>query len=520
MKFIFILFLSFFSFYSGNDLKAAEKINIKFEEMLIPLTIEQLSKLETYEDDSTELIDWFKKNGFLKVFDLSKFLKFPVFKEESLNRQILRSWAGRKILSELSNTILVPNDKEGIEVFNTIENLLESKTEVSTLDILKDLPSKEIALDIDNLILIISSWKEELAMQQNLILKLKELEKTNNNFLRRETNQHDPNLSSINKKIYSPHRVEPINIELWKSNNKISDKDLIIFMPGLGGDIDNFRWIGIELSQMGWPVLFIDHKGSNSDALSQALDGSNVIPGSADIFSYRLKDLDMVIKSHINGKFDINSDSYILMGHSLGALIAFLYEGNLPKVGFEDRCNLALRDLAITNLSKLIQCQLNEIPLPKFNNQNKANAIIGFNSFGSIIWPKEKNSGIEMPVLFIGGTYDLITPLISEQFSLFLSTHSNPFNRFLIVEGASHFSPIRINNKYSENILSDDIFKIDRSFIGSNPRSFQNLSLKVVVEFLENLNKNKPIKIIKNQKEGNLDFYILDRKAIIEISKN
>ena len=158
--------------------------------------------------------------------------------------------------------------------------------------------------------------------------------------------------------------------------------------------------------------------------------------------------------------------------------------------------------------------------MPKFNNQNKANAIIGFNTFGSIIWPKEKNSGIEMPVLFIGGTYDLITPLISEQFSLFLSTHPNPLNRFLIVEGASHFSPIRINNKYSENILSDDIFKIDRSFIGSNPRSFQNLSLKVVVEFLENLNKNKPIKIIKNQKEGNLDFYILDRKAIIEISKN
>ena len=40
------------------------------------------------------------------------------------------------------------------------------------------------------------------------------------------------------------------------------------------------------------------------------------------------------------------------------------------------------------------------------------------------------------------------------------------------------------------------------------------------MEFLENLDKNKPIKIIKNQKEDNLDFYILDRKAIIEISKN
>ena len=76
MKFIFVLFLSFFSFFSANDSNAAEKINIKFEEMTIPLTIDQLSKLETYKEDSTEVIDWFRQNGFLKVLELSKFSKF------------------------------------------------------------------------------------------------------------------------------------------------------------------------------------------------------------------------------------------------------------------------------------------------------------------------------------------------------------------------------------------------------------------------------------------------------------
>ena len=105
--------------------------------MSIPLTIDQLSNFEESRNDSTEIIDWFKQNGFLKVFELSKFLNFPVFKEESLNREVLRSWVGRKILSELSNTILVPNDQDGIKVFNTIESLLEVKNEVSTLEILK-----------------------------------------------------------------------------------------------------------------------------------------------------------------------------------------------------------------------------------------------------------------------------------------------------------------------------------------------------------------------------------------------
>ena len=82
MKNFFILFLGFCSLFFSNGLNAAEKINIKFEGMKIPITIEQLSKLEKYKDDSTELIDWLKKNGLKKFFELSKFLEFPVFKEE------------------------------------------------------------------------------------------------------------------------------------------------------------------------------------------------------------------------------------------------------------------------------------------------------------------------------------------------------------------------------------------------------------------------------------------------------
>ena len=37
--------------------------------------------------------------------------------------------------------------------------------------------TSKISLDVDNLISIISSWKKELAMQQNLILKLNSLKK-------------------------------------------------------------------------------------------------------------------------------------------------------------------------------------------------------------------------------------------------------------------------------------------------------------------------------------------------------
>jgi len=42
--------------------------------------------------------------------------------------------------------------------------------------------------------------------------------------------------------------VKPFEIEIWKSNKTNEDKELIIFMPGLGGVNNNFKWIGNELA--------------------------------------------------------------------------------------------------------------------------------------------------------------------------------------------------------------------------------------------------------------------------------
>ena len=105
---------------------------------------------------------------------------------------------------------------------------------------------------------------------------------------------------------------------------------------------------------------------------------------------------------------------------------------------------------------------------------------------------------------------------MNEQFRVF-SALNNPSNRFLIIEGASHFSPIRINKNNEEN---NDVFKISESFIGSDPILIQDLSAKFIVEFLKNIKNKELPKIIKNQKEMGLDFHFLDPETIKEVSKN
>ena len=104
---------------------------------------------------------------------------------------------------------------------------------------------------------------------------------------------------------------------------------------------------------------------------------------------------------------------------------------------------------------------------------------------------------------------------MNEQFTVF-SALNNPLNRFLIIEGASHFSPIRIYDSYEEN---NNLFKISESFIGSDPILVQNLSTKFIVKFLENIKDQKLPTLIKNQREMGLDFHFLDLETIKEVSK-
>ena len=114
----------------------------------------------------------------------------------------------------------------------------------------------------------------------------------------------------------------------------------------------------------------------------------------------------------------------------------------------------------------------------------------------------------------------MITPLVSEQFKLFLANESNELNRFLIIEGASHFSPIRVFNKNLSQINSDDVFKIRENFIGINPYKFQNLTLKIIIQFLYDLEKKRGLKLVQKQNIDDLNFYILGEKELKLIFSN
>ena len=501
-------------------LQAAERFEIHFDGMSIPISIQELIDWSNgAEEKNSELADWFNSLGFNERKGFAKFLRTPLVRDKSMARQILRSWSGRKLLDEVSDLILMDEDSSGEGVLDTLESLLDEKDEVTTFDLLNSLSVEAIHIDLDGWIEVANHWRSELNKQKKLISDLVLIDDSTGK--REDFNVLELGIKETEYELISlsvPHRNEQLKLEVWNpsSREKIR-KNWILLMPGLGGDRNHFNWLARSLSHNGWPVVVLDHPGSDSLALEALLKGKLPIPG-AEVLPERVKDIDGVLNGKKTGKIKISAENVVFMGHSLGALAAILSSGVAIDDKLGNRCQKVLDNLSLSNLSSLLQCQLVDITLPERKSIENLSAIVGMNSFGSFLWQKNLENKINIPLFLTGGTFDLVTPSISEQLGLLLALSSSPLSRVLLIEGASHFSPIRVEGQMNKS-KGKDLFNLGESIVGYHPLSVQSLLAHEIINFLERLEENKSVASDTNLTKGELRFHILDRNIIEKLVK-
>jgi predicted dienelactone hydrolase len=267
-------------------------------------------------------------------------------------------------------------------------------------------------------------------------------------------------------------------------------------MPGLGGDSSQLDWLASALAEQGWPVLVLEHPGSDQRAVQASLRGEGPPPGAESV-PQRLADLQAVLSARAEGRLPplgppgAGDAGVVLMGHSLGGLVALMAAGLVPEQGLAARCHQALAALPLTNVSRLLQCQLEgitgdgsprlarvDLRQPPLMHGTPLLAVVSFNGFGSLLWPERGLADLPVPVLMTGGSLDLITPPVQEQLGL-LTSSPHPRSRLVVVDGGSHFSPVRLEAD------GEALFRIGEDLVGEDPRQVQELLLSLTSDFLD-----------------------------------
>ncbi len=488
--------------------RAADQLEVRLDGLSLPL---DLNQLESWSRDPrgsrTELGVWFELLEPESRENLRTLLREPLLRDRGLALQLLQSWAGRQVLEEVGDLLGTGQPGSGVMLLATLRNLLQREASVSFLDLLQAVPAERLTLDLDGLQKLAGLWRQQLEDQRQALSSLRQLvlpqrEISSGGATRTAAGRLRP------RQVTLPvgHRNEPLHLELWPATEP-RRRPWILLMPGLGGSGSQLAWLAEGLAARGWPVLVMEHPGSDERAVRELLDGQRPPPG-AETLPDRLADVQAVLEAERLGPLPPLGDSVVLMGHSLGGLSALLASGIRPEAGLERRCERALEVIPLINLSRLLQCQLPQVPLPSGDPAAPPNtlaAVVSLNGFGSLLWPERGLEQLPVPLLLAGGGLDLVTPPVSEQLGLYLQ-HRDPRSRLVMVDGGSHFSVVRVRQQ------EEALLRLGNDLVGLEPLKVQALLLGVTADFLNSLETGVPLTPELRRQDG-VRAYVLDRST-------
>ena len=518
LAFSLLIAAGFCPWAAGRPAGAAELLKMRLEGLEIPIHLDQLEawngQAGARVPSDNDLTPWLGLLDPTSRADLRRMLTSPLLREQSFGRQLLDTWAGGQLMGELGTLLTTAEGRSSTPMLQlTLRRLLEQRREISLLDVLKAMPERQLNLQLDGLIGLAQRWRSQLLRQQRAFQALQTLPLPRTSAA--GSAAAVPAIRPQLIRLAVVGRAEGLPLRIWSPPAGATDlqaRPWVLMMPGLGGNAHQLGWLAGALASRGWPVVVVQHPGSDSQALRAALVGQRPPPG-AESLARRLADAEAVIAAQRQGQLPVQGEGVVLAGHSLGGLTALLAAGVPPTPGLKSRCRSVLERLPISNPSRLLQCELTARAMPG-TPPRPANlrAVVLFNGFGSLLWPNNRLAALPVPLLVVGGSLDLITPPLDEQLALFLPAVDRR-SRLVVVDGGSHFSPVRMAEH------DDVLLRLGRELVGVDPLRVQGVLLSLTTAFLDSLEPAgapgitpEPLPAQRRLQDG-ITAYVLDPAA-------
>ncbi|MBD1910493.1 MULTISPECIES: alpha/beta hydrolase [unclassified Leptolyngbya] len=222
---------------------------------------------------------------------------------------------------------------------------------------------------------------------------------------------------------------------------------VVIQSHGLASNPEDLAEYAHHLASHGYFVAAPQHPGSDSVYAREMLAGRSPEVFEQAEFIHRPHDISALLdeleqrnKSQFGDRLNLTSVG--VLGYSFGAYTTFALAGaELHFEALENTCHIHVRHPH--NPSLLLQCQALRLPRHIYNLRDpRVQAILAMEPLGSEMFGAEGMAHIQIPVLFIAGSHDAVTPLVLEQARLF-QWLTAPHRYLALMQGKSHLRDLQ-----------------------------------------------------------------------------
>lgn len=401
----------------------------------------------------------------------------------TLVSQVTYSQLGKSLVERLSELITTETGKGSFYALRA--SLILSATDpqgLNIVDVIRRYPSDTIRLNLTEGQEILSNLSELLRRRDIVVGGLKEIASSEainqNTDFSQQADLRVPGSFAFRKKSLelndiSRSRAFPVDVYLPQPKTGAASTSikppfsLIVISHGVAEDRETYAYAAEHLASYGFAVAVLEHPGSDATKIRQFFAGLASPPEARELINRPL-DIKFLLDSLQNSndseiKGQLNLEEVGVIGHSYGGYTALTLAGaTIDANSVFRQCN----PNNSLNLSVFLQCRANEllrqrVPIPPFQDA-RVKAVMVLNPLGSVVLNQKGFSRIQIPIMFISGSQDVITPAVPEQVIPFTWVASQ--NKYLaLIENGTHFST-------SEKLdTSNNVLPVPRALIGPNP---------------------------------------------------
>ncbi|MEN9518859.1 MAG: hypothetical protein RLZZ381_1447 [Cyanobacteriota bacterium] len=451
---------------------AADKISFWYSALEFSVDINDLEK-NLAIDLETPIVE-IEGNTLTKVHQQANLINSPATSETqwqslltqaiSLDRvmisRLVNSALGTRILQSIGEIIRVSPSQNGFYALRSAFILAaNSSGTFNLLDVIRQFPADTINIDAQVIFKLVDAFGQLQTETQKEIAALKKRAAiaTQNKLITDFTQQpndlknpgyftwHQENLA-----LYDQKRDRSLVVAFYRPqvNLEISTKiPLIVISPGFSAKKEHFSYLAEHLASYGMAVAILDHPGSDyaqvenffAGTTKEILTAQELVNRPQDV-SFLLDELQRKQQVNPSSLGNLNLERVGVIGHSIGSYTALALAGaKLDIKHLKQYCSTKTVDSNWFNLSLVVQCLGSKLSATK-NYQlsdRRVTAIFAMNPFSSKIFGKRGLSQLKIPVVFVGGSQDLFTPIISEQIKPFAWLGSRQ-KYLLLIDGGTH----------------------------------------------------------------------------------